>query len=361
MPSPSPFARRTSRPSRSLLAGILATCFLPIAGAHTAADATASFEAFNKAFLIQKSPEVAIYRKTAAQEKVTDFWMYAEELEMVLDVYERTQDPAHKAIAISLLKGFTDTYGEDWANNDFNDDICWASIAFSRAYQLFNDPAYRTISQHNYDLMYARAWDAKDGGLFWKTSNQSKNACVEGPGAIAAFLLFQITGDSGYRDKANAIYDWEKKVLFNAETGEVYDNIHINGRLGKVVLTYNPGTFIGAANFLGHPADAKLAADYVKKNLSKDGVLPQYGENGDLAGFNGIFLRWMVRYMKDQKLEADYLPWLQLNADKAWEMRRPEDNISWSQWNKPTAPGDRHSWGCSPAVVALQVVPMATK
>jgi predicted alpha-1,6-mannanase (GH76 family) len=327
--------------------------------AHTAANATMAFEAFNKAFLISPTPEKAVYRKTTSAEKVTDFWMFAEELEMTLDVYERTKDPAHKATAISLLNGFIATHTKDWASNDFNDDICWASIAFSRAYRLFGDEAYKNIARHNFDLMYDRAWDPAAGGLFWKTDNRSKNACVEGPGAIAAYLLFQTTGETGYRDKANAIYDWEKKVLFNAETGEVYDNIRMDGRLGKVVLTYNPGTFIGAANLLGHPADAKLAANYVKEKLCKEGVLPGYSEGGDLAGFNGIFLRWMVRYMKDNHLEAEYLPWLQLNADAGWTARRADDNLAWSQWSKPTPPGDRHSWSCSSTVVALQVVPPA--
>ena len=72
-----------------------------------------------------------------------------------------------------------------------------------------------------------------------------------------------------------------------------------------------------------------------------------------------LFLRWMARYMKDQHLEKAYLPWLQANALSAWSVRRPADNLAWSDWQHltPTDPAlDLPAWACSSVVVALHVV-----
>ncbi|MEY2608692.1 MAG: hypothetical protein QOH31_6553, partial [Verrucomicrobiota bacterium] len=161
----------------------------------------------------------------------------------------------------------------------------------------------------------AWAWDTNfmRGGLFWKTENRSKNTCVNAPAAIAACLLWKACGETKYRDQAGAIIDWLKSVL-SAGHGRIYDNIKTNGSISRNSLTYNQGTFIGACNFLGRTKDASEAADFVMRNqgASVNGfcILPPYRITGDLAGFHGIFLRWMARYMRDQHLESTYLPWL---------------------------------------------------
>jgi CheY-like chemotaxis protein len=54
--------------------------------------------------------------------------------------------------------------------------------------------------------------------------------------------------------------------------------------------------------------------------------------------------------------QATFEPWLQKNAEAAWQARRAEDNLSWCAWPKPTPPGVRHAWGCSNAVVIMQAV-----
>jgi predicted alpha-1,6-mannanase (GH76 family) len=122
-------------------------------------------------------------------------------------------------------------------------------------------------------------------------------------------------------------------------------------------FTYNQGTFVGAANFLGFTNEAALAANYTMNQMGRDGLLPQSGENGDGGGFNGIAVRWIARFMKDRELQGTYLAWLQRNADAAWNVRRQSDNLSWCRWLEPTPPGPRYSWGCSSSVVILQLVP----
>ena len=328
----------------------------PVVRAFTPADADTIFSAYTKAFYFTNNAG-GFFRATTEGGK-TWFWDRAEQMELLLDTYERTTNPVCLAMFSNVFNGFIADHGVTWGRNEFNDDIMWMVIACARAHQLTGNPVYRDTARTNFDLCYARAWSTNlDGGLWWKTSNQSKNACVNGPAAIAAFLLFQIFNDTNYLAKARATYDWERKKLFDPQSGAVRDNMNDRGEISPKVFSYNLGTFIGAANFLGQIDDARLAADYVKNVLCRDGILPGYGQTGDAAGFNGICVRWLGRFMKDRGLQKSYQAWLQANADAAWKVRRPADNLSWSRWSHPTPPGSLSSWACSSSVVMMQVVP----
>ncbi len=324
--------------------------------AFTSADADALFRAHSAAFYEVKDG-LAWFKESTEGGKVS-FWMRAEQMEMVLDVYERTTNAQPLVMFTNLFHGFLAEHGTQWSRNPYNDDILWMVIACARAHLLTGNPEFRAVAKTNFDLCYARAASTNlGGGLWWKTDNRSKNACVNGPAAIAAVLLARATGDSAYRDKATQSFRWLRDTLFNAETGRVSDNISTNGRVANFALTYNQGTFVGAANLLGFTNEARLAALFTMKELCKDGYLPPAGEKGDGGGFNGIGVRWIARFMKDRGEQATFLPWLQKNAEAAWLARREVDNLSWCRWPQPTPDDKRYSWGCSSAVVTLQVVP----
>lgn len=332
----------------------LLAAFTPHASAVTAADADRIFAAYNKAFYHTAGTNGWYHHTTEGGKSF--FWNSAEELEMVLDVFERTKDPACLTIYSNLVNGFITDHGKLWSSNEFNDDILWMVIACARGYQHTRNPALLDLARSNFELTYARAWSTNlGGGLWWKTSNHSKNACVNGPGAIAACLLYQIEGRSNDLVRAESIYQWERATLFNTNTGAVYDNIRASGRLGRFSLTYNQGTFIGAANLLGHTNDARLAADYTMDHLCQDGVLPGYKNGDDGGGFNGIFVRWLAKYMNQRGEQDRYQAWLQANANAAWSHRRTNDDLSWSYWGIQTPSGEIESWGCSSAVVVMQV------
>ena len=321
----------------------------------TAANADAVFEAHTKAFYRERDDR-AWYTKDTEGGRA-DFWTQAEQLEMVLDVYERTKNPQHIAMFTKLFHGFLADHGRTWERNEFNDDIMWMVIACTRAHLMSGNPEFREVARANFDLCYARAASPDlGGGLWWKVDNKSKNACVNGPGAIAAFLLSKATGEADYLTKARELFLWERATLFDPSTGRVFDNININGRVGRFALTYNQGTFVGAANLLGYNDEARLAAFFTMNTMCRDGYLPPGGEKGDGGGFNGIAVRWIARFVKDCGQQSTFQPWLQKNAAAAWKARRAADNLSWCRWPEPTPEDRRFSWGCSNAVVMLQVV-----
>lgn len=276
---------------------------------------------------------------------------------MLLDVYERTTNASCLTIFSNAFNGFTSEHGGNWLDNPYNDDIMWMVIASARGYLHTRNPVYRDAAQSNFDQCFARAWSTNlGGGLWWTKTNSTKNACVNGPAAIAAHFLFQITGDTNYLTKSKNIFEWERGTLFNTNSGAVADAISANGRLHRWASTYNQGTFIGAANFLGFTNEARLAADYTRDHLSEAGMLPQYQQPGDLGGFNGICVRWLAKFMHERGLQSRYEPWLRQNAEAAWNARRKSDDLIWSRWPDPTPEETLHSWACSSAVVMLHAI-----
>lgn len=122
-----------------------------------------------------------------------------------------------------MYLGFVKDFGEDWSDNEYNDDIIWMTIACARACQAEENEVYKKQAVKHFNLVCDRAWSEDlGGGLFWRTDNKTKNSCINGPAAIAACILYQITGEQEYLEKAVRIYDWQCENLVG-EDGAVYD------------------------------------------------------------------------------------------------------------------------------------------
>jgi hypothetical protein len=334
------------------------------AGPAAPSDADLAYEAFTALFYTVTDGK-GYYVNNSGTAQADAWWTQAELIEMAIDAYERKPSAKNRELMTELIAGFIAKQGSDWTYNDFNDDIAWMVLASMRAHLLTQNDDFLRYAKQNWDAMYERAWSSDyGGGLWWKVGVDSKNACINGPGAIGACLLYRATGDESYLDKARAIYAWERTTLFDAETGAIYDNINPRGG-DKWTFTYNSGTFIGSANCLfaetgeqNYVDDAKLSADFVVRELSDaDGLIKENDISGDGAAFKPIMFRWLTKFVVDHKLEREYLPWLQSNANRAWANRRAGDSISWNDWRKATPHRILDSHGAMATVQILQVVP----
>jgi hypothetical protein len=218
--------------------------------AISSAEADASFDSFNTAFYVVSNGR-GYYRTDTAGGRA-DFWKYAEMIEIIIDAYERTGRASYKTMISQSIDGFLYYNGSDWRGNMYNDDLMWMVIACCRGYAATGNTTYRDRAKFHFDAVYDRGWDtALGGGIWWTTEKGGKNACINGPAAIAACLLYDIYGDTNYLQKAKAIYAWERSRLFEAATGRVYDNISASGVVNSDwIFTYNQGTFLGAAHQL---------------------------------------------------------------------------------------------------------------
>lgn len=302
------------------------------------------------------------------------FWTDAEILEVMIDAYEQLEDEKYKTVFGQFYDGIIQRRGTSWAWNSFNDDIMWMVIASARAYLLTGEQKYLDTAVSNFKVAYERAWSEDlGGGLWWTTDNNTKNACVNGPGTIAACLLGKATGDENYYDKAKKIFQWEKEKLFDTveNPGAVWDSLNAEGKYSTWASTYNQGTFIGAAAMLYlHTGDkeyynaAKLAADYASTmGDGVEGYLNREQNTGDLIGFKGILGRWLGYFARECNV-SDYNDWMDTNAKSAWTNRN-SDNLMWTEFGRITVDNIENSnktldgkntisnyaaWGCSAAV-----------
>ena len=281
----------------------------------------------------------------------TGWWDAAEVLETYIDAYEATGDKDIKNKMLQYAQTFTVKNKIDWMYNEYNDDITWAVIGFTRIYLLTENESYLKIAKDNFDKMYARAWDEKlGGGLYWRNDNKTKNACINCPAAIAACLLAEATKDDSYYDKAIEVMDWVFDNLYMGNGG-VMDSYDITGKKSDWVSTYNQGTFIGACNLLWQKTGeqeyfdkAMAAANCAMNTLTSDGILNGEGtpngpnqsgdDNKDLPGFKGILTRWLYRFAKDSN-NKEILVFLQNNAACAYGNQNSEGLI-WTEWKKQT-------------------------
>lgn len=357
----------------------------PSARGFTAADAFNLAYNFNWNFYDSAAGDFR--GRTGGSFDKNDFWENAEMIEMAVDVAARTGSASDRTVVTNLINGFDNTYGTDWTyDTHYNDDVMWACIAHLRAwltcpgapdawannawnnfYWVYNGGGARTVPQ--YDSTY--------GGGMWETDdhtpdgggvNGTKNACVNGPGAIAGYLIWSVYGSGGnwaYNDGFN-MYWWEADKLLTS-SGLIYDHWmdygSTNAPVGDWDLSYNVGTFIAAAYYYGHETNANLAAQYFMNTICSASYLPNYGTGGDGSGgsnndgFNGIFMRWMCMYEQAAGLQSTYQTWLYNNANAAWNNVNTTSGLSWDDWAAPTPGGTQYSWACSASVVALHALP----
>ena len=272
----------------------------------------------------------AVYYRDGAYKKA-DFWDYAEIFEIIDDLYEVSGDRTLFAQMEEMADFVLRAYGENWEKNPFNDDIMWLVIALTRAYRFTGEERYLKLARENFDRTFERAASEDlGGGLFWRIENQSKNTCVNCPGAVAASYLAEAAGDPSYWEKAAYCLDWAVKTMFEPETGKVYDCIHMDGRISRWSSTYNQGTFIGSCLFMWkHTGEdvwrqyALKAADYTVDVMYGCGIMNNEEQGNDLPGFKGILARY-IRKLSDETGEEKYREWLRANADAAWKNRNAE-------------------------------------
>ncbi|MBK1884200.1 hypothetical protein JIN85_17405 [Luteolibacter pohnpeiensis] len=357
------FRRALDRCMRRVAPWALMAAMVPHASAFEAGDADTIYNAYVSAFLGGSTRNG--YFKENTDGGHAWFWGQANMMEMVSDAYDRTGSTAQKNLLSGLCAGFNSYHGTDWSWNEYNDDIMWACIVFSKAYLASGNTSYKQQVISNFDKVWQRGWsDDLGGGMWWRTDNQSKNACDNCPAAIVACLLYEITGDESYLDKAKMLMAWMNANLVTSE-GAVNDHMNLSGEVVGWLFSYNQGTYVGASNYLykltgdqTYLNDALKATRFMRDHLcDANGIFPNHGTGGgDGSGFNGVGIRWITKFVHDQGLWSEFYPWLKANADAAWNIRR-SDNLSWSDWRNSTPSGVLAAFECYGSATALQVVP----
>jgi Glycosyl hydrolase family 76 len=334
-----------------------------------AARAAAALRSFNAAFL-RSGAGRGPHFTTSTAGGYADFWRQAEMTEMVEDAYDGTHDPQYAGLVVQLEAQTLTAYGTSWLNRPWNDDIMWGVLAALRAYQISGDAQYLTVARSNYDAAYARGWSRTfGGGIWWSTAQTQKPVTSTAPAVIAACMLYKDTRAASYLGQAKSMYAWMRATLYDTNTGAVYDHVSSGPggkgvRVDKAQLTYNQGSFIGAADALyritgqrSYFDDALRTLTHTQASLTTGGILQSEAtvRHRDGGGFKGIFARYAVRFVREYGLTR-FEPWFAANAAAAWSARNARGLIG-QDWTVPTPNSALlFAWDCSAAVVLLEAV-----
>ena len=245
------------------------------------------------------------------------YWPQAHAMDVMIDAYNRTGDSKYSDLFDKWYVGIKAKNGGSYWNN-FYDDMEWIALTMIRLYEVTDENKYLETSQEMWNEIKTGWNDYAGGGIAW-THDQlwSKNACSNGPAALIAARLYRINGNQEDLDWAVNIYKWERENLFNPATGAIYDNVNgETGELSTLSLSYNQGTFLGAAYELykitgeeSYLKDARKAANFAISNSSMidtgNNLLRDEGD-GDGGLFKGIFMRYYVQLIMEPNLDPIY-------------------------------------------------------
>lgn len=334
-----------------VLAVVLACALWPAtAGADQAADA---FDAWNAAFLVQNSGQTYYATTvTTAGTMRSGTWVGALDIAVAEDAYQRTHSADDRQRVSALLTTFVAAEGTDWSQDTWDDDLAWMVIAVLRGYQITGDGSLLTIAENNWNVAYDRGWDTKyGGGGVWEdlghvtpTFNQPSKCCLSNDPLIKmGLVLYRMTGNTSYLDKAEGMYAWIRSKLFDATTGLINECLAFkdaNDTTGFVQTSdnaYNSGSFLEAADDLyritgvqSYYDDALLT---VTHRVTENPILHDNGQGERQWAYR--FVKGLSEFATYQGLWPQYASWLQNNANAAWS-QRDALNVTWNDWTNPT-------------------------
>lgn len=328
--------------------------------------ATAAFDGFYGNFY---NPSNRLFYLNTNQGEVASGWTQAIFFDILLDNYTRTQLAPDLEKIRDMYQGAFSRYSafvwQDIKNKNgwIYDDMLWMIVALIKGYQVTGDNAFLDTARRGLDFVWNDAYDASVGAIkwSWKDGSRAYMATSNYPFIIAAMMLYHITGEATYLDKAEKIYAWTRQNLFQQGTGRVADHVVGDDPPGFEDYTYNQGICIGA-NILLYKAtgaasyleDAIKAADYTRDKMSNvNGILvaEDFGERGV---FKAIFAQYIYEliYDLDQK---QYLPWIESNIASAWYNRDPQRNLMYLNYTVPAPTGIIKSYEASSGVAFMQL------
>ncbi len=337
--------------------------------AFTSSDADIAMNAYINTFY---DSNAKYFYADTTHSGYNDFWKEAISWDVVMDAYQRTNSSTYRQLIDDVYDGFMASHGDMATacntsdnftlSNNYNDDIGWWAKGSIRAYQLTNEERYKHCAQRLFDSIYSY-WDTGtlNGGIWWTRNNPTqKNVATNAPAAITAVGLSQALSDNSYLSKAEHIYSWIKTTLTD-QHGTVNDD-YDSGNLHTWQISYNYGTFIGAATALyqatnnsAYLTDAQNAANVSLTNITTNGILNDEG-TGDGGGFKGIYVLYLQKFAQVAN-QSQFTSFLQKNATVAWSNRRSSDDLIGTNWatEAPSGTIDVHTYGS--AVAILQIAP----
>ena len=192
-------------------------------------------------------------------------WPYSGTFSAVNALFEATHDKKYKKLLDSrVLPGLEEYFDTQRvpnayssyirtapASDRFYDDNVWLGIDFTDTYQMTQEQKYLDKAQLIWKFIESGTDSILGGGIYWcEQKKESKNTCSNAPGSVLALKLFKATNDSSYFEKGKKLYEWTQRNLQDSADYLYFDNIRLDGKIGKAKFAYNSGQMMQSAALL---------------------------------------------------------------------------------------------------------------
>ena len=225
------------------------------------------------------------------------------------------------------------------ASDRFYDDNVWLGIDFTDTYQMTQEPKYLDKAQLIWKFIESGTDSILGGGIYWcEQKKESKNTCSNAPGSVLALKLFKATNDSSYFEKGKKLYEWTQRNLQDSTDYLYFDNIRLDGKIGKAKFAYNSGQMMQSAALLyqltKNPIYLKDAQNIAKEcfNYFFTDFTPATNEEafrmlkkGDIW-FTAVMLRGFIELYRIDK-DKTYINAFNKSLSYAWDNARDENGL----------------------------------
>ena len=228
----------------------------------------------------------------------------------------------------------------------FYDDNIWLGIDFLDLYLHTKHKSYLDKAEEIWNFVESGMDDKLGGGIYWmEQKKESKNTCSNAPAVVYLMKLYEATNSMVYLDKAKQLYQWTKSNLQDPQDKVYWDNIKLNGNIGKAKYPYNTGQMIQAGVLLfNHTKDKKYLND--AKESAAGGYAFFFDTNSPIEGNNGTFPtlkrsdNWFIAvmlrgYIELYKVDKNktYIDAYRANLNKAWTNMRDKNGLFGKNWH----------------------------
>ena len=280
-------------------------------------------------------------------------WPYSGTFSAVNALFEATHDKKYKKLLDSrVLPGLEEYFDTQRvpnayssyirtapASDRFYDDNVWLGIDFTDTYQMTQEQKYLDKAQLIWKFIESGTDSILGGGIYWcEQKKESKNTCSNAPGSVLALKLFKATNDSSYFEKGKKLYEWTQRNLQDSADYLYFDNIRLDGKIGKAKFAYNSGQMMQSAALLyqltKNPIYLKDAQNIAKEcfNYFFTDFTPTTNEEafrmlkkGDIW-FTAVMLRGFIELYQIDK-DKTYSNAFNKSSSYAWDNARDENGL----------------------------------
>ena len=313
-----------------LSAGVSARAFSP-------GDANTAWQAYKQQFYYVINGNEGYFRNQQGVGNTATTYQLAYCIEAAVDARDVT-------VVNNTINGFVALYGTNPATWDVaEDDNMTFALVFAAAYQLTGNSSHLTMAENIFNTSYNRAWDSANGGGLMRIVPGVKSAQVNGPGCLAAILIYQSGGGSAYLTKAQAIYNWMINNVWNSQTGQV------NATPGDTSnpLSADASYFAACAHYMGNDTNMTLAGDFVKNRWGTG--MQGFGPGSFLGSVNSVNLRWLAK-------SGYNTSFLQACCDKGLTCKNSSGLVG-PDFDETTSESAAYAFDCTNLVAGLWCVP----